>query len=129
MDSSYLLSMVYGYLFSITVETLVLLPGLSRPHRVATRFFAGIWLTACTYPLLWLVLPYFVSAENRPRFLTVGETLVPLAECGLFYVAFQYGRGLTRGQRWRDWIAIVLANLASFGLGEVVYRFWPEFPL
>ena len=60
---------------------------------------------------------------RTPHFLGVGETLVPLAECALFYVAFQRGRGLTARERWQDWVVIVMANLASFGLGEVVS--WP----
>jgi hypothetical protein len=123
VDTAYLLTMLRSLVFTIGVETLVLLVGLSPCHPIRRRLAAGVWLSACTYPMLWLVLPAILSPEdNRPLYLAVGETLVPLAECALFYLAFQRGRGLTPGQRWRDWIIIILANLASFGLGEVWYR-------
>ena len=123
MNAAYVLTMLEAYVFTIAVETLVLLVGLARRHPLWERLFAGVWLTACTLPLLWLVLPAVLPLENRRVFLAVGETLVPLAECALFYLAFQRGRGLTRRERWQDWVVIVLANLASFGLGEVVR--WP----
>jgi len=114
--------MVKGYFLTISVETLVLLVGLSRRHPVLRRFAAGVWLTACTYPLLWLVLPLLIPPQSHSAlYLTVGESLVPLAECALFWLAFQRGRSLSRGERWRDWITIVLANLASFGFGELYY--------
>jgi hypothetical protein len=114
--------MVKGYFLTISVETLVLLVGLSRRHPVSRRFAAGVWLTACTYPLLWLVLPVFIPPQSHTAlYLAVGESLVPLAECALFWLAFQRGRNLSARERWRDWISIVLANLASFGLGELYY--------
>jgi hypothetical protein len=118
---SYLRTMLLSYVFTIAVETCVLLVGLSRCHPIRRRVAAGVWLSACTYPILWLVLPVFISPETqRPLFLAVGETFVPLAECALFYWAFQRRRELSRAQRWRDWLVIIIANLASFGLGELL---------
>jgi len=38
-----------GYLFSILIETPILLIGLSPRHPLRRRVFAGVWLTACTY--------------------------------------------------------------------------------
>jgi hypothetical protein len=46
-----------GYLFTILIETPVLLIGLSRRHSIRQRLFAGVWLTACTYPIVVLVMP------------------------------------------------------------------------
>ena len=119
-------SMFCSYLFTIAVETPVLLLGLSRPHPWHRRLIAGIWLTACTYPFLWLVLPAFLSPEaNRPLYLAVGETFVPVCECALFWAAMQRGRGMRRADLIRDWVVIVVANLASFLLGEVANRLFP----
>jgi hypothetical protein len=104
----------YGYLLTIVIETSILLLGLSAGHGVARRLFAGLWLTACTYPIVVLVLPLLI--EPRLPYLLVAETFAPLAECALFWAAFP------RETTWRDWAAIVLANLASFGIGEVLAR-------
>jgi len=49
-------------------------------------------------------------------FLLVAETFAPLAECALFWLAF--GKQAT----WRDFGVIVIANLASFVAGEVIFR-------
>jgi hypothetical protein len=113
-----------GYLFSVLVETPVLLVGLSPRHPYGRRLFAGLWLTACTYPIVVLVLPeFFDTREQRALYLWVAETFAPVAECALFWAAWG-GRSV-----WRDFTAITLANLASFGLGEVMnhYRLFAPF--
>ena len=102
-----------GYLFTIAIETPILFFGLSAPHSKKRRIFAGIWLTACTYPIVVLVLPLLFS--ERWLFILVGEIFAPLAECALFWLAFG------REARWRDFAVIVIANLASFLLGEVIF--------
>jgi hypothetical protein len=113
--------LVWGYFFTVAVEIPVLLVGLSRPHPPTRRLLAGFWLTACTYPIVVLVLPPLVwSWSSRALYLAVAEVFAPLAECGLFYAAFLRG---TKPARWhliQDMAAIVLANLASFGLGELL---------
>ena len=103
--------MLVGYLFTVSIEAPVLLVGLSRTHPIKHRLFAGFWLTACTYPVVWLVLPPLF--EQRWAYLTVAEIFAPAAECLLFWLAF--GKASPR-----DLAAIVVANLLSFGLGEVV---------
>ncbi len=42
----------------VLVQTPVLALGLSRPHTWEVRLLAGGWLSACTVPLLMLVVPY-----------------------------------------------------------------------
>jgi hypothetical protein len=122
-----------GYAFSVLVETPVLLAGLSPRHPYRRRLFAGFWLTACTYPIVVLVLPeFFPEPGQRTLYLWIAETFAPAAECALFWAA--WGTRAERGRRsmWRDFAAITLANLASFGLGEVMnhYRlFAPFLPL
>jgi len=121
-----------GYTFTVLVETPILLLLLSRRHPLSRRLFAGFWLTLCTYPIVVLVLPAAFGLATpdpslgdlefrRIAYLVVAETFAPVAECVLFYVAFHSEPGVTRGEMARDFAAIVLANLASFGLGELIY--------
>jgi hypothetical protein len=118
--SEYLRAMLLGYAITITVETIVLLLLLSRRHSVRVRVFAGVWLTACTYPVVWFVLPPLFSAEQRWLYLLVAEIFAPVAECVIFWFAFIRPLPPERRATLRDWLAITVANLASFGIGEVV---------
>jgi hypothetical protein len=123
MGPDYLLQMAVGYLITIALETPVLLAGLSRRHPLRHRLFAGVWLTACTYPVVWLVLPPLIDpGEKRWLYLTVAETYAPAAECLLFWLAFGKAEPRTRGALVQDCAAVVVANLLSFGLGEVFNR-------
>jgi hypothetical protein len=109
----------YGYLFSIAIETPVLLVGLSLRHPWTDRLLAGIWLTACTYPIVSVALPLLMlPACPRWAYLAVSETFAPVAECALFWLA--YGSAAQRWKRsmWQDLVAVVAANLASFLIGE-----------
>ena len=121
MSSTYLLSMLVGYVLTVAVETAVLLALLSRRHPVRVRVFAGVWLTACTYPVVWLVLPPLF--DERWQYLLVAEVFAPVAECALFWFAFVRRLPPDRRATLRDFAAIVLANLASFGMGEVAHHF------
>lgn len=120
MTSEYLLAMLVGYTFTIIVETTVLVLLLSRRHSLRVKLFAGVWLTACTYPVVWLVLPGLF--ESRWLYLLVAETFAPVAECVLFWFAFVRGRVPNRAATLRDLAAITLANLCSFGLGELMHE-------
>ena len=104
-----------GYLLTIAIETPILFFGLSAHHSKLRRIAAGVWLTACTYPIVVLVLPLVMFNQSRPVFLLVAETFAPLAECALFWLAF--GKQAT----WRDFGVIVIANLASFAAGEIIF--------
>jgi len=125
-----------GYLFTIAIETPILLIGLAARHSLKTRLIAGVWLTACTYPIVVLVLPLLfqevdlaaaitsmpvLPMTERAAYLLVAETFAPVAECALFWAAFGTREEWGRRSMWRDFAAIVAANLASFGLGEWVY--------
>lgn len=109
-----------GYLFTIAIETPILLIGLSQRHTWRRRLFAGIWLTACTYPIVTLVLP--LVFEGRPRwvFLAVAEVFAPVAECMLFWLAFGTRQETGKRSMWQDLAVIVVANLASFAAGELL---------
>ncbi len=109
-----------GYLVTILIETPVLLVGLSRKVTIGQRLRCGVWLTACTYPIVVLVLPAIFFDQSRSLYLTVAEIFAPVGECFLFWLAFR-NRGLLESSDWiRCMIAIVIANLASFGFGEIM---------
>ena len=110
----------FGYLFTILIETPVLLVGLSKRHSIKRKLFAGVWLTACTYPIVILVLPLVFANASRAIYLTVAETFAPVAECILFWLAYGSREDLSRRPMWRDFAAITIANLASFAAGEVL---------
>ena len=118
-DLPFPLLMLCGYTLTVVVETAVLLVALSRRHPLRARLFAGAWLTACTYPVVWLVLPPLFG--TRFSYLVVAEVFAPAAECVLFYFAFLNPLPPDRRATTRDMAAIVLANLASFGVGELIY--------
>src|SRR5678815_5213414 len=109
-----------GYLLTILIETPILVVGLSPRHPLSRKLLAGVWLTACTYPIVTLVLPLMFAPDRRGLYLVVAETFAPVAECLLFWLAFGKGDEVTSRAMWRDFIAIIVANLASFGLGEVM---------
>jgi hypothetical protein len=111
-----------GYLLTIAIETPILLIGLSKRHPRRRRLLAGLWLTACTYPIVVLVLPLFFVNQSRAVFLAVAETFAPLAECALFWLAFGASEEFGKRSMWRDFGAIVVANLASFVTAEIIYR-------
>lgn len=119
-----LLFLPVGYLVTVLVETPVLLAGLSpKLTTLRQRFFAGLWLTACTYPIVVLVLPIIFASSPRSEYLLVAETFAPAAECALFWLAFARGRGGAAGALVRSFAAIVVANLFSFIAGEVLGLF------
>jgi len=109
-----------GYLFTILIETPLLVLGLSRRHSIKRRLLAGVWLTACTYPIVVLVLPAVFANSSRALYLVVAEIFAPLAECILFWLA--YGKSELAGTKsmWQDLATIVVANLASFLGGEIL---------
>lgn len=110
----------FGYLVTILIETPILLVGLSPKVSLARKFFCGAWLTACTYPIVVLVLPTVFFGEPRWLYLLVAETFAPVGECLLFWLAFRRRLSLNAGDWVRCLAAITLANLASFGTGEVI---------
>jgi hypothetical protein len=110
----------FGYLLTILIETPILLVGLSKRHSIKRRFIAGVWLTACTYPIVVLVLPPLFVNTSRATYLIVAETFAPVAECILFWLAYGERNELGKSSMWRDFATIIVANLASFGAGEIL---------
>ena len=112
-----------GYLLTIAIETPILLLGLSKKLSVRQRLLCGVWLTACTYPIVVIVLPTIFYGQSRALYLLVAESFAPLAECVLFWLAFRVPRILELRDWNRSFAAIVVANLASFGFGEIMNHY------
>ena len=74
-----------------------------------------------------------VAAAVRSLFahyLVVAETFAPVAECVLFWLAFGKETEVGTRSMWRDFTAIIVANLASFAAGEVLNAYhWFGLPL
>jgi hypothetical protein len=114
-----------GYLLTIFIETPVLVFGLTPKLTLRQKLLCGVWLTACTYPIVILVLPAVFIDSSRNLYLAVAETFAPVAECFFFWLAFRERRLLETNDWIRSLIAIVVANLASFGIGEIInYYEW-----
>ncbi|HEX8180678.1 MAG TPA: hypothetical protein VF525_14110 [Pyrinomonadaceae bacterium] len=109
-----------GYLLSVAIETPVLLAGLPRQLSFRQRFCAGLWLTACTYPIVVLVLPVLFASSPRSRYLLVAETFAPVAECALFWLAFHRKLDARTQTKVRSFAVIIVANLLSFLGGELL---------
>jgi hypothetical protein len=112
-----------GYLTTILIETPILVFGLSPKLSLKQRILCGIWLTACTYPIVVLVLPTLLGSISWTLYIVVAEIFAPLAECILFWLAFRGQQEFVTKDWIRCFIAIVVANLASFGIGEILNSF------
>lgn len=113
----------FGYLLTILIETPILLVGLSQKVSLKQKLWCGVWLTACTYPVVVLVLPALFFGQSRALYLAVAETFAPVGECILFWLVFRAKDLLGAGDWVRCFIAIIVANLASFGFGELMNHY------
>ena len=103
--------LLVGYVLTVAIECPVLLFGLSPRHSLRVKLFASFWLTACTYPIVILVMPVIIP---DPYYILVSEIFAAVAECALFAELFR-GRWT-----WRDMAAVAGANIASFLGGRVL---------
>jgi hypothetical protein len=114
-----------GYLLTILIETPILVVGLPSQLTLRQKLLCGVWLTACTYPIVVLVLPTLFFGASRWQYLAVAETFAPVAECGIFWLAFRAKHLLETAGWVRSFVAIVMANLISFAVGEILnYNSW-----
>ena len=120
-----------GLALSIALELPVLLVGLSRRHSLRRRVLAAIWLTSCTLPIVWFVLPELIWRPLGPSgelpYVVIAEIFAPAAECLLFWWAYilwhpreTKAPSSSRFATLQDMAAIIAANLLSFLLGAYV---------
>lgn len=115
--SGYLQQMALGYLLTVLIETTVLMVCLSPRHSWRVRLAAGTWLTACTYPIVWLVFPYCLAGQSYVVFVSVAEVFAAVAEALLFGLTFLRDRPRDPIATTRDLGTVGLANLTSFLVG------------
>ena len=108
-----------GYLATTLIETPIVTAGLPRAFSLKQRIFSGIWLTACTYPIVVLFLPALMQGMGRSVYLFVAEIFAPAAECILFWLAFR-GKPLSSARWMWSFAVIAAANVASFAIGELL---------
>ena len=90
-----------GYLVTILVETPILVAGLSRKLSLKQRILCGVWLTACTYPVVVLVLPAIFFGSSRFLYLTVAEIFAPAADARFAISRFAQAFASTKcSARW-----------------------------
>lgn len=112
-----------GYLTTILIETPFLIFGLPPKFSIKQKILCGVWLTACTYPIVVLVLPAAMQNFSRESYLAVAESFAHFGECVIFWLAFR-GRTDFSTKDWiRSFAAILLANFASFTIGEVLNHY------
>lgn len=109
-----------GYLLTIAIEMPFLIFGLSPKLSLRKKLLCGIWLTACTYPIVVLVLPAAMQNYSRGAYLAVAESFAHFGECVIFWLAFRGYKDFEMKDWIRSFIAILLANFASFMIGEVL---------
>jgi hypothetical protein len=112
--------MARGYLLTVLVEGSVLFPGLQELN-VRQKLFLSFWLTAVTYPFVWLVYPtVFDIGADRFGYLVAAEIFAPAAECLAFKFAFARDLSWRSVDLWVSFAVIIAANLASFIIGAVL---------
>lgn len=113
---------IFGYILGTLIETPILMLGLSSRHSMSRRLKSGLWLTACTYPVISLVIPQYIDrALHESLYIVVAEIFAPAAECLLFWLAYGTKYEFGRSSMWQDFGVIVGANLASFAGGALLY--------
>ena len=124
LNNTYLF-LLFGYLATVLIETPILFFGLSSHYSPSRKILISLWLTACTYPIVILVLPILIyEPYGRTAYLVVAETFAPIAECFLFLFINTQNEKAKRS-RFRDMLTILLANITSFLLAEgIVHLFY-----
>ncbi len=122
--ASALLSFARDWALTVLLEGFVLWFALSRQHAPRVRLLAAVWLSSSTLPLVQFVFP-LLSVVGWPRAAWVGlaEVFAPMAECFLFRLLIECSPSGEPRASWRDYGAIVAANLCSFTVGERLAAF------
>jgi len=92
-----------GYLFSFLIETPICSSVCRRGIRSGAECSPESGLTACTYPIVVLVICRSLSPAPRAQFyLIIAETFAPVAECALFWLAYGEAEQFGKASMWRD---------------------------
>lgn len=112
-----LLAALKGYAITVAVETPVLCVLLSKPHPLRRRVYAGLWLTACSYPFVTLCFPFLFDEGTYSWYVITSEIFAPLSECALFWCAYLRNPPAPAKTVLRDCLAVIAANALSCLVG------------
>lgn len=115
-------SVAFGYFLTVCLETPVLLLGLQRKYTLKQKIAAGFLLTACSYPFVCFLIPAMISPyTDRTLYLIVAETFAPVSECLVYWLWLgRWKSNFSDRRLWLDFAVIILANLVSFSMGELL---------
>ena len=117
--ASALLSFGRDWALTVLLEGFVLWFALSRQHAPRVRLLAAVWLSSCTLPLVQFVFPLLEHfGSSRSVWVGLAEVFAPVAECLLFRELIERAPSAGPRASWRDYGAIIAANLCSFAVGE-----------
>lgn len=104
------------YFLTVALEAPFVIFGLPNSYPLKVRIFSAFWLTACTYPIVNVVTrELLVPNFGLVVWMAVAETFAPVAEFFIFWFTFARERSPLKCKR--EFVAILLANLFSFGVG------------
>jgi hypothetical protein len=107
---------------TVLIEGAVLWVALEPAHPPRRKLLAAWWLSTCTLPIVQFVFPMLAAVGwSRWAWLTAAEVFAPAVECMLFAVLVTHQSDGERRASTRDLLAIVLANLVSFGAGVLLH--------
>ncbi|MEZ6129057.1 MAG: hypothetical protein R3C59_10260 [Planctomycetaceae bacterium] len=111
--------LLLGFAATVTVEIPFLFFGLSARHSAADKIVVGLLLTAFSYPIVILVIPGLLTIariQSRLAYIIIAESYAAIVE-----IAFLRYLVRTRiaARPDRDAVAVLFANLCSFGIGEL----------
>jgi hypothetical protein len=111
--------LLIGYVLTVIVETIILAIALSKRNSLSVCLYAGAWLTACTYPTVNVIIPILFKSMGYLAEVATAEVFAAVAECALFWATFSRHSAQGQGSA-QDFATITFANVASFGLGELL---------
>lgn len=119
--ASIVIPFLRDWALTIVIEGCVLWFALAPIHKPAVRLLAAVWLSTCTLPLVHFVFPLLeVVGWPRAAWVALAELFAPVAECVLLGLLISTAERAGQCISRRDCGAIVAANLASFGVGELL---------
>lgn len=112
-----------GYLATVVLEAIILIPFLSSRHSLKIKLVSCALLTAFTYPFVVFFFPKLIlDTFGELFYVLIAETFAPFAECVLFCIIIKKSyKKLCCLSTIRDFAAIIFANIFSFLIGEF---FW-----
>jgi hypothetical protein len=116
--------LLLGYCLFVAIELPIFLLALSARNDRRQRIFSALWLTACSFPLVILVMPAFIDMFvpkdwHGPVNTMQIALITPIVECLLFWMLTRpldepNSPQVSQAEWIHDLFVIVFANVLSF---------------